>query len=67
MSDHATTDGHGHAADTGHDSGHDEHHDGGTLGPIDWPMWGMGVLGVAAALVVVACAVIATNFVFITG
>ncbi|HVM66474.1 MAG TPA: hypothetical protein VMU14_16515 [Acidimicrobiales bacterium] len=60
--------GHGAAAthDSGHDAGHggDAHggdaghghdaHGGDGLGPIDWPMWLTGLLGVVAALVVVA-------------
>jgi hypothetical protein len=41
---------HGHAADT--------------LGPVDWRMWGIGILGVVAALIVVAGFVAATGFVF---
>lgn len=45
---HGSTADHG---DAGH--GHDDHaHDGMGLGPIDWPMWGVGALGVALALVV---------------
>jgi hypothetical protein len=59
MSDHATTAAH----DAGH---HDEHgHAADTLGPIDWKMWGAGVLGVIAALAVVATFVISTGFVFL--
>jgi hypothetical protein len=58
----AHTDGH---AD-GHAAGHDDHHDGGSLGPIAWRMWGVGVLGVVAALMVVAALVVATDFVFLT-
>ena len=38
----------------------------GTLGPIAWRMWGVGVLGVVAALIVVAAFVVATDFVFLT-
>ncbi len=53
-----------HHADT-HDAGHDEHHDAGTLGPIAWSMWLVGVVGLAAAALVVAGAVIATSFVFL--
>jgi hypothetical protein len=50
-----------HAAD---DAGPDEH-GGGSLGPIDWPMWGAGVVGVIAAVVVVAAFVVSTRFVFL--
>ncbi|HYO42549.1 MAG TPA: hypothetical protein VES19_05055 [Candidatus Limnocylindrales bacterium] len=57
MSDHETT--------AAHDAGHDEHgHAADTLGPIDWKMWGVGVVGVAAALIVVACFALSTGFVF---
>ena len=53
-----------HHADT-HDAGHDEHgHDGGALGPIDWAMWGAGLLGVIIAIVTVAAVVAATGFAF---
>ncbi len=38
----------------------------GTLGPIAWRMWGVGVLGVVAALIIVAAFVVATDFVFLT-
>jgi hypothetical protein len=58
--EHASAPDHGES----HDAGHDDHHDGGSLGPIDWPMWGAGVLGVAVAAVVIAATVIATDFVF---
>jgi hypothetical protein len=62
MSDHdATTANHADA----HDGGHDEHgHGGDTLGPIDWTMWGVGVVGVVAGLIVTAGFVVATGFVF---
>ena len=62
MSDHdATT---AHQADA-HDGGHDGlGHDPDTLGPIDWTMWGVGVLGVIAALIVTAGFVAATGFAF---
>jgi hypothetical protein len=57
---------HGSAADHGDgDHGLDAHgHAGNALGPIDWPMWGVGVLGVALALVVAAGFVLATGFSF---
>ena len=62
MSDHdATT---AHPADA-HAGGHDEHgHGADALGPIDWRMWGVGVLGVIAALIVTAGFVAATGFAF---
>jgi hypothetical protein len=47
------------------DAAHDEHHDGGALGPIDWPMWGAGALGAAVAAVMIAAAVVATDFAFL--
>ena len=43
-----------------------DHHAADTLGPIDWRMWGVGLLGVVAALIVVATFVVATGFVFLT-
>ena len=53
--DHAP-DGHDTAA--GHDDGahgHDEHgHGGMSLGPIDWKMWGAGIVGVVFAVIVTA-------------
>jgi hypothetical protein len=59
MSDHATT----ASSDAGH---HDEHGQAAdTLGPIDWKMWGVGVVGVVAALIVVACFALSTGFVFL--
>jgi len=62
MSDHDSTT--AHHADA-HDGGHDEHgHGADTLGPIDWRMWGVGVLGVIAALIVTAGFVAATGFAF---
>ncbi len=52
---------HGAAAD----HGDDEHgHDTDSLGPIGWSMWGAGVLGVIAALIVTAGFVVATGFAF---
>ena len=56
---------HGSTADHGDDHGHDDHgHAEMALGPVDWPMWGVGVLGVALALVMTACLVVATGFSF---
>jgi hypothetical protein len=65
MSDH---DSNNEATGPGHgDGGHDEHgHAADTLGPIDWRMWGVGVVGVISALIVVAGFVVATGFVFVT-
>lgn len=57
MSDHAAP-----AHDAGHDDAHG--HAADTLGPIDWRMWGVGLLGVVAALIVVAMFVVSTGFVF---
>ncbi len=50
----------------GHDDGHghDAHAGGAALGPVGWLMWGVGVLGVAAALLVVAGFAVATGFSF---
>ncbi len=66
MSDHDTTAGHADTADPSHDAGyHDEGgHAADTLGPIDWTMWMVGVVGVVAALIVVACVVVSTGFTF---
>ena len=62
---HAVEGTHGSLADHGDDHGHDDHgHAADALGPIDWPMWGVGVLGVALALVMTACLVLATGFSF---
>jgi hypothetical protein len=60
MSDHATTAAHGDA----HDDGHGDHHAADTLGPIDWPMWLMGVVGVLAAIAVLVAIAVATQFNF---
>ena len=71
--------GESHGATAGHDAGHggaghdDEthgaaHDDGHghvsePLGPIGWPMWGAGVLGVLVAAVMTAVFAVATGFV----
>lgn len=60
----AAADGHGSADDHGGGHGHDDH-GGETLGPIDWRMWGVGVVGVVSALIVVAGFVAATDFSFV--
>jgi hypothetical protein len=63
---HATGDAHGAAAGDAHGGGHGhDAHGGEALGPIDWTMWGVGVLGVVAALIVVAGFVAATDFSFV--
>lgn len=59
-SDH---DAHAPAHDAAH--GHDDHgHAADTLGPIDWTMWGAGVLGVVAAVAVLVGFVLAAHFAF---
>jgi hypothetical protein len=55
---------HGDATHGGDHGSHGDGHDGMGLGPIDWTMWGVGIVGVLSALVVVAGFVIATSFVF---
>ncbi len=57
MSDHEPDP---HAVD---ESGHDGHdaHAAQALGPIDWPAWGMAVLGGALALVVALTLVLAAH------
>lgn len=56
---------HGSTADHGDDHGHDDHaHPPEALGPIDWAMWGAGVLGVIVGLIVTAGLVLATSFSF---
>ncbi len=60
-SDHSAHAAHAHG--TGH--GHDDHgHAADTLGPIDWKMWGAGLIGVVAALAVLVAVVLATGFSF---
>lgn len=58
---------HGSTADHGDEAnGHDDH--GQTarpLGPVDWRMWIVGLVGVAFALLVTAGFVIATGFRFL--
>lgn len=57
-----------HGDDHGQDTdgrAQDAHgHDDQGLGPIDWTMWGAGVLGAGAALIVTAGFVVATRFAF---
>jgi len=54
---------HGAPAAHGTGHGHDDHgHAADTLGPIDWTMWGVGVLGVVVAAIIVVGFVIATKF-----
>ena len=53
----------GDHGDAGH--GHDDHgHASEALGPVDWTMWAIGVLGVLVALAVVAAMVMGTGFSF---
>jgi ABC-type Zn2+ transport system substrate-binding protein/surface adhesin len=60
---HAVEGSHGSATDHGGDHGHDDHaHASEELGPIDWQMWGVGVLGVIVALIVTAGLVAASGF-----
>lgn len=60
---HAVVGPHGSASDHGDDHGHDDHaHAGDALGPVDWTMWGVGVLGVIVALIVTAGLVAASGF-----
>ena len=52
-----------HGATPAHGTGHDDHgHAADTLGPIDWTMWGVGVLGVIVAAIIAVGFVIATKF-----
>jgi hypothetical protein len=68
-SSHEVAGPHGSTADHGEGHGHDDHAHGGhghlaePLGPIDWPMWGAGALGVAAGAVVAACFAVTTGLV----
>ena len=48
------------AVGTGHDDAHDAHASQ-ALGPIDWPAWGMAVLGGALALLVAWTLVLAAH------
>ena len=54
---HAPAHGDGAGADAGHGGqGH-----GAALGPVDWPAWGAGLLGIAAGLLVAACLYLSTT------
>jgi hypothetical protein len=53
-----------HGAAAGHGDDHSDGHGGSTLGPVDWTMWGVGAVGVVAALIITAGFVVATGFVF---
>jgi ABC-type Zn2+ transport system substrate-binding protein/surface adhesin len=62
---HAVEGTHGSSSDHGDDGGHDDHgHVATALGPIDWPMWAVGAIGVLVAIVITAGFVIATGFAF---
>ena len=53
-----------HGAAAAHGTGHDDHghgHGADTLGPIDWPMRLVGVIGVVVALVIVVGFMLATG------
>lgn len=56
-----------HASTTADSHGsHDEHgHAADTIGPIDVKMWGVGLVGVIVAVVMIACFVLATGFSFV--
>ena len=43
------------------DAAHDAHGQGAALGPVDWPAWGAGLLGIAAGLLVAACLYLSTT------
>ena len=58
----ATTGPHGSSADHGAEHGHDDHARAAeSLGPIDLPAWGAGVLGVLLGLAVVVAIAIASG------
>jgi hypothetical protein len=60
---HAVEGEHGATADHGEGHGHDDHgHAAETLGPIDWGMWGIGVLGVVVGLMIAAGFWVASGF-----
>jgi ABC-type Zn2+ transport system substrate-binding protein/surface adhesin len=60
---HAVEGPHGSTADHGGDHGHDDHaHGNEALGPIDWPMWAVGVIGVVVALLITAGLAAASGF-----
>ena len=55
---------HGAAPGEGaHDeNAHGDHAQGTPLGPVDWPAWGAGLLGIAAGLAIAACLYVSTHF-----
>jgi hypothetical protein len=58
----AMTGPHGSTADHGADHGHDDHgHAAESLGPIDLPAWGAGVLGIVLGLIVVVAIAVASG------
>ncbi len=50
---------HGDGADAG--AAHGDHAQGAPLGPVDWPAWGAGLLGIVAGLLVAACLYLSTT------
>lgn len=65
MSDHDSSTARGGAQGADHgDSGADEHGSADTLGPMDWPMWAVGVIGMISGLVMVAALAAASGFAF---
>jgi hypothetical protein len=60
---HGAAPAHGAGHDAGHgDDGHG--HAADTLGPFDWTMWSVGLLGVITAVMIVVGFVMATGFAF---
>ena len=63
---HEVAGAHGSTAYHGDGHGHDDHgHGGDTLGPADWTMWTVGVVGVVIAILVTAAFFLATSSTFI--
>lgn len=59
---HAPAHGDSAHADAAHaDAAHGDHAQGAPLGPVDWPAWGAGLLGIAAGLVVAVCLYLSTT------
>ena len=62
--DAATEHADGHSVDAGHGDDDSHGHDAMTLGPVDWQMWAVGVVGVVVALIITAAFAVATDFQF---